>query len=347
MNGVEQWKAALPLPRLLTRLGLFEREPSPGEYPCPLHRESRGSAFSITQKAGRWLWNCFGACGCGGDEVTLLEKAENLTRSEALRRLGQLAGQGGVPESAAQRPATRVRAPHMPRRTRLPEPRVELPGDLHTGSFEELGTVASLRSVSEQAVRAMSRAGFLGFATVCGVPSWLVLDGSGKIAEARRMDGCPYPGARGITARKAHTLKNSQKTWPLGLVSRKFEISREAPLLLVEGSGDFVAAHHFCQLHSGGQRWVPVAFLGSGVRRIHPEAVGLLEGRVIRMVPHADPAGEAAAVAWARLFRGIGCSVHGFNLGGMRRADGKPVKDLNDCTQVHPEDALRLRSLLA
>ena len=342
MNEIEQWKAALPLPTLLLRLGLSERELTPGEYPCPLHRESRGNAFSIAHKEGRWLWNCFGACGCGGDEVTLLEKVENLSRTEAIRRLRELAIGTGAPAQT-----TRVNTPKVPRRPRLPQPSLEYPADLHTGSYEELCTVAKLRSVSEQAVIAMSRAGFLGFATVCGAPSWLVLDASGKAAEARRMDGCPYPDGRGLPSRKAHTLKNSQKSWPLGLISKKLHTLPDTSVLLVEGSGDFVAAHHFCQLHPGGQRWQPVAFLGACVRKIHPDAVGLLGGRVVRIVPHCDKAGETAGIAWARLLRNIGCSVHGFNLAGMRTATGAPVKDLNDCTQIHPDDFVRLRLLLS
>jgi hypothetical protein len=342
MNEIEQWKAALPLPSLLLRLGLTERELTPGEYPCPLHRESRGNAFSIAHKEGRWLWNCFGACGCGGDEVTLLEKVENLSRSEAIRRLRELAIGHRAPTQT-----TRVKAPKVPRRPRLPQPPMEYPADLHTGSYEELCTVAKLRSVSEQAVIAMSRAGFLGFATVCGAPSWLVLDASGKAAEARRMDGCPYSDGRGLAARKAHTLKNCQKSWPLGLLSKKLQPPPDASVLLLEGSGDFVTAHHFCQLHPGGQRWLPVAFLGACVRKIHPDAAQLLGGRVVRIVPHCDPAGEAAGIAWARLLRDIGCSVHGFNLAGMRTATGAPVKDLNDCTQIHPDDFIRLRLLLS
>jgi hypothetical protein len=174
-----------------------------------------------------------------------------------------------------------------------------------------------------------------------------VLDASGKAAEARRMDGCLYPGGRGLPARKAHTLKNSQKSWPLGLLSKKFHPPQDAPVLLVEGSGDWVAAHHFCQLHPGGARWLPVALLGACVRKIHPDAAQLLEGRVVRIVPHCDQAGEAAGIAWARLLRELGCSVHGFNLAGMRTLSGAPVKDLNDCTRICPEDFVRLRLLLS
>jgi hypothetical protein len=31
----------------------------------------------------------------------------------------------------------------------------------------------------------------------------------------------------------------------------------------------------------------------------------------------------------------------------MRTANGAPVKDLNDCTQIHPDDFVRLRLLLS
>lgn len=80
---------APPPPALDPNAGLFEQfrqvnleeyagrftrltEIGPGHWRgrCPLHQEKTGS-FSVYQKEGSWSWHCYGACGMGGDIVTL------------------------------------------------------------------------------------------------------------------------------------------------------------------------------------------------------------------------------------------------------------------------------------
>jgi hypothetical protein len=49
---------------------------------------------------------------------------------------------------------------------------------------------------------------------------------------------------------------------------------------------------------------------------------------------------------WAVVLHGLGCAVDTFELEGLRRADGSPVKDLNDCTDLLPEDRVEIEGLL-
>ncbi len=56
---------------------------------CPFHTE-RTPSFVVFPERG--TWRCFGACGTGGDVFSFLERADNLTFSEALSRLAEQAG---------------------------------------------------------------------------------------------------------------------------------------------------------------------------------------------------------------------------------------------------------------
>jgi hypothetical protein len=220
---------------------------------------------------------------------------------------------------------------------------VRFPTDLHTGSRGELEVVATQRRVDFWAVATMQRNGVLRFGTVLGHESWIVTDGSGRCAEARRMDGALYPALGKLGARKAHTLKGSTKSWPVGLALPQDLTKRFKKVLLVEGSGDFVAAYHFA-LERGD--WLPVAMLGASVKNLDPRALQLLKGKQVRLVPHLDVAGKEGMERWGAALEDLGCSVDVFELEGLRRSDGRPVKDLNDCTELHPETQGEIEGLL-
>lgn len=56
---------------------------------CPFHNEKTPS-FIVFPELG--TWHCFGACGTGGDAFSFIQRADNLTFSEALSRLAERAG---------------------------------------------------------------------------------------------------------------------------------------------------------------------------------------------------------------------------------------------------------------
>ena len=56
---------------------------------CPFHNEKTPSFIVFPE---RGTWHCFGACGTGGDAFSFIQRADNLTFSEALSRLAERAG---------------------------------------------------------------------------------------------------------------------------------------------------------------------------------------------------------------------------------------------------------------
>ena len=56
---------------------------------CPFHNENTPSFIVFPERGS---WHCFGACGTGGDAFSFIQRADNLTFSEALSRLAERAG---------------------------------------------------------------------------------------------------------------------------------------------------------------------------------------------------------------------------------------------------------------
>ncbi len=93
--------------------------------------------------------------------------------------------------------------------------------------------------------------------------------------------------------------------------------------------------------------WLPVAPLGASVSRLHPEALELLRGKPVRIVPHGDSAGEDASRRWKNELTRAGCHGDVASLQGLRKRDGSPLKDLNEAVEVHPEDAEEFAQILS
>ena len=75
---------------------------------CPFHDEAQGS-FTVYSDSERWY--CFG-CGAGGDVLDFIQRAENLSLPEAIRRLDG----GAHPATPPPAPARRTRAAPPPPR---------------------------------------------------------------------------------------------------------------------------------------------------------------------------------------------------------------------------------------
>ena len=73
---------------------------------CPFHEEAEGS-FTVYSDSQRFY--CFG-CGLGGDVLDFIQRVENLSLPEALRRLD---GSPGLAPRAAIRPAPTRRGQPM------------------------------------------------------------------------------------------------------------------------------------------------------------------------------------------------------------------------------------------
>ena len=221
---------------------------------------------------------------------------------------------------------------------------------LSQGSIEDFKAVAEIRNIHYQAVAAASHMGCLLFGKVCGYACWVITDASHYSAEARRIDGQVFPPIGTLGERKAHTLKGSSKSWPIGLASSSLRAGDG--LLLVEGGPDFLAALHFKFINrlnkNVGRLWAPVAMLGRS-NSIHPEALAMMKDCSIRLYPHSDPdgGGKAAAERWAQAIHDAGATnIYYFTFEGISMTDGQPVTDLNDCTSCHADSINELNNIL-
>ena len=318
---IEEAKQRLTIPILWARLDL----PGSPKTACrsPFRQDRHGS-FSVS-KCGR-LFNDF-ATGEAGDAITFLQMATGLSIEAATVRFIEMAGGASCsPLPVKQSPP----AASQPRQKPV------FP-DFERGTDEDLHALADLRKISFAACFIARGAGLLRFGKWEGEAAWFITDDEGLNAQARRLDGEPWAKIRA----KAQTLPGSWGKWPVGLTT-----GRNYPtFLLVEGGPDLLAALHF--IHAAGAETLvfSLAMLGASMA-IHEDALPLLAGKRIRIFPHADPAGTKAAQRWAAQLATVGAIVDCADFTGLRKAGGSPIKDLNDCTQIHPEDAHELSNLL-
>lgn len=285
---------------------------------CPwFHRHSnqdKNPSCSIYANGTRI--KCF-VCGYNLDGPEFLKRWKNVSSAQAIRSFSSLAvGRPPVVIPAKREAATMVSV------------------DLRSLSEADKAQIARLRAIDVSAVEWACRLGALHFSQVCGYRSWVLTDGTMRIAEARRLDGTKYPEWGNVGERKAHTIKGSEKSWPVGIELLRRHAELRA-VVLVEGGPDYLAALHW--IHQFQRRDIlPVAMLGKA--EMHPEAVQLMRGHRVRIYPHNDPDGGGlkTAVRWSTQLSQSGCQVDLFHFDGLNRTNGQPVKDLNDLTTINP-----------
>lgn len=318
LPSIEEAKDRLGIPDLWRRLGL-PGTPAP-TCRCPW-REDRRPSFSITPN-GR-LWHDF-TTGKGGDAVDFLAHALGVPDGIAVRRFREMADGLAV---------------HIPAAMPVQEPtprRPFIPPAWHEGSTMDRAALARIRAVRIEAIRIAVERGLVRFGEWRGRRSWFVTDPAGRCAQARRLDGQPWEEIEA----KAWTLPGSQATWPAGIgAADRFPV-----VALVEGGPDLLAAIHFAWCEGAEDRTAPVAMLGAGLR-IAADALPQFAGKRVRLFPHADPAGHEAGERWALQLSSVGAVVDAFRISGLRMRNGGPAKDLNDLTQVHPDDFEEHRAL--
>jgi hypothetical protein len=236
-----------------------------------------------------------------------------------------------IEERTGARPESVICSPPISRRPSPNKPKKELKlPPLDEGDAGDIEAVSRSRGLHPYAVEMAVKIGALRFGKVCGNRSWILLDASKKLAEARRLDGKPFEAVGNLPARKAHTVAGSSKSWPLGLTLAEGKAAPMATFLLVEGGPDYLAAFDFL-MRFKRQGFQPVAMLGKS-NRIAGDALEVMAGRRVRIYPHHDEGGGGmeAALAWFAELAGVGCTVDGFSFDGLSRKDGHPVTDLND-----------------
>ena len=324
---LDEAKQLLTIPALWVRLDL------PGDCrknPChsPFYECVSKASFSVFND--RRAFNDL-RTGDGGSAVDFLILATGLSRDAACRKFIEMAGG----QTCDARPL-----PQRPAAASQPRQRPTLP-TMEDGTDEDLQRLATLRNVSFPACFLARSVKLLTFATLKGQRVWIVTDSEAVNAQARRLDGGTWAHLDGA---KAWTLPGCWASWPIGIELLGLE---ETPpmILLVEGGPDLLAALHFIHATGGACRWLPCAMLGAK-QRLHEDALPLFAGKRVRIFPHDDEPGRAGAEGWARQLAAVGADVDCFAFAGLRKADGSPVKDLNDCTSIHADDAAELEGLL-
>jgi hypothetical protein len=258
------------IPEIWETLGL------PGE-PKPAcrspFRDERTASFSIFDSGRAWKDH---GTGDGGDVVSFLCHARNCDHTDARQWFME-----------------RLSITPPPPPTKAPPPKkIQWPGQLVTGDHRRWDLFSRKRGICYGATFTAVEIGFLRFLRVDGLACFSVTDDTGRAAEIRRWDGQPF-----FNKSKAYPLRGVDKSWPLGLA----ENPKAPSVILCEGATDFLAALHLYHLYrkSGGKsRWAIAAMLGASCRNLHPQAVELLRGRHVRLVPDADAAGAAMAAHW-------------------------------------------------
>ncbi len=258
-------------------------------------REDRHPSFSIHSDGKAWTDH---ATGDGGDVVEFIRFAIGGDHRDVREWLRQRIGTAPITSKPTKAPQA-LKA-------------ISWPGQIVTGTTATWQAFAIHRGLTFPAVHAMVQAGILRFIKLPdGSKCYVITDNTNRAAEIRRMDGKPFGDS------KAFPLPGVDKSWLPGI-----ELLLDAPkttaVLITEGATDLLAAidiySRYRRNHAGANSWQPVALLGANCRNLHTEAVRLIRGRRVRLVPDGDSAGDGMADHWTGLLRNIGCEVDVVNL---------------------------------
>lgn len=221
--------------------------------------------------------------------------------------------------------------PDKPKKTTAkPQARkkIKWPDGLKRGGKAEWEQFSRSRGLSNRTAWVLHKAGIVIPCSLSGHDCYIVTDKSHRAAEIRRLDRELFGKS------KAYHLSGVDKSWPVGLELLR-ESLPEVGVMLLEGATDLISAYdlfiRYRRDHGGLQEWVPAAVLGSNCRNLHPEAIEMIKGRHVRLVPDGDEAGEAMAKHWSQMLRQNGCTVDIVSLGAGT--------DLTDhFSTVHPSN---------
>lgn len=337
-SALARAKDKLPLSDLW-RLRGWPHEPA-RECFAPFRPDDRRKSFSVfTTSGGEELAKDFKS-GDVFDAPALLAAVEGLDKREACRLFIELAGVKGEPQE-------RRHGPRVPRARQITAPaafvreKPHLPALLAPTS-DEAEQIARQRHVSPESVLYAASLGVLFVARWRGFPAWAVTDSARWNCQFRRMDGKPFPHPAG--AKKTLAAPGSWASWPIGAA----DLAIAENVLLVEGSGDFLAAWHFITAEHLHGRCAAVAMTGAA-NWIPSEALQEIAKKRVRIFPHLDTskAGEEAALRWETQITKAGGSAHCYDLNELTTFAGEGVGDLNDVLKMERHEIENLGSIAA
>jgi hypothetical protein len=279
-------------------------------------RADKRPSFSVSRDGK--LFNDF-ATGDGGDVVDFWARATGLPLSDACKSFIEYAGTGRSDIIPIRRITSPASPPAERRKPVLP--------DMQRGTIKHLKVLSIFRKVSVEGLQLASERGLLWFANLHKLDAWFITDSERVNAQARRMDGGKW-GHLSDPA-KAWTLPGCWASWPIGIrEAQAFPV-----IALVEGAPDLLAAHHFIHAEGREKDVAAVAMLGAS-QRIHETALPLFTGKRVRIYPHLDSAGQAAALRWTSQLESVNAEVDCFDLSGIPTTSGGLLKDLNELSSL-------------
>jgi len=255
-------------------------------------REDRSPSFSIHSKGKAFKDH---ATGDGGDVIEFIRLAIGGDHRDVRKWIAERIESIHVTDSKPKAVTSKV---------------IQYPAELITGDFETWKAFAKSRNLTFPAVHSMVKGGLLRFCVIDGHKSFVVTDAANIAAEIRRIDKKPFGKS------KAYPLKGVDKSWMPGMDHLRLA-PKSTAVLVTEGASDLLSAidlYSRYRRNGGSCSWLPAALLGAGCRELSPEALKLIRGRHVRLVPDGDKAGDQMADHWTQYLRKNGCSVDVVNL---------------------------------
>ena len=206
------------------------------------------------------------------------------------------------------------------------------------GNFAD--ELATRLAISPQAIEEAIRRGLLRFLKHRNSRCWRF--GDSRNGSFRKIDGAPFRINGECVKAEAETRGESWHQL-IGL-DDVVENDRGEILLIPEGSKDALAALHLADAEDRLMDVGVVAALGSAVKLI-PDDVEKLAGRRIRIFPDVDAAGQTAAARLGHAVATVAAETQIFDLKGLCRDDGAPVRDFFDMTRIGYDDFEENRDL--
>ena len=250
-------RTTCPLPNLLQLVGLGEY--AKARCSSPFSQDQK-AVWGLFQYQGRWMYK---DCGTGelGDEIGLLARMHKLNPHDdfgAVLKIyqdivdGKGKGKGKTKSKGAQ-----AKAP-VPSSTPTPKIRPNTSG-FGPGTYEQIEKLAQLKEISVEGLLFAQERGVLVFGSPWGFEVYAVRDQSGRLIEARALNGNNFSASGDLPVRTSHVLSSSQMDWPLGILEAK----NCDCIALVAGSVEFLTLHQYVVRENAQDRVAPVAMLSS------------------------------------------------------------------------------------
>lgn len=324
MIDFDDIKARHRIEDFLARRGIEVKRASGGfTCKCPFHDgDNKASLFIHGAKQYAKCWTRCGYIGSVLDCVMALDGAEN-----ALAAAEILEGRPLTEEEKTRPKVQRVvRLRFEDDMTRRPLPRMLRAEQLKMGAQAAFETVAKARGLHWTGIKLAHDAGCVRFCREhwekqeTGWRSedfncYAVLDAENPCnVQFRRMDAdangkaLPFWVKDGKPAKVLGRAGNNAH-WPVG-IDVAIE-HRKSTILLVEGTGDFLAGWDIRGL---GFDVIPVAFFGAGIHKFDPRALPFFERRDVLIAMQHDAACESASLRLADQLVSVHARVRGWRV---------------------------------